>query len=127
MDYIRINGTEYPLKFGLGFLRTMDKRVTVPVESFGGKETEAGFRWAVMNLIDNNIDTLLDVLLVANRGQNLQLTMPMLEEWVEDENTDIEATFDMVLDFLKQANVTKKVTTSMMESVAEALEQQKAK
>ena len=59
-----------------------------------------------------------------NEGMEPRLTRKEIERYIEDENTDIEALFTEVLDFLKNANVSKKVYRDLMERLAKMKEQQ---
>ena len=60
------------------------------------------------------------MLLLANKGQEPRLTADVLEEYIEDEETDVDALFDGVIDFLKKSNVSKKKTLNLLKQ-AEAM------
>lgn len=119
MFEITINEAVYPLNFGMGFLREIDKRVSAPVDGMHGVKQDMGLRYAVASIIDGDPKAVVDVLELANKGQTPRLTKAALDAFVEDENTDIDALFEDVKGFLSKANVTKKVTLELL-GVAEA-------
>ena len=52
------------------------------------------------------------------------MTEKDIEEYIDDEDTDIDALFDQVLDVLKRANATKKTVADLEEAIAKARENQ---
>lgn len=117
---IEINGTSYPVKFGMNFIREINKRVTVAMDTWGGKEENVGLNYYIAKLFDGDLEALQQVLFVANKTETPKLNISMLNEWFEDENTDIDAIFKQVTDFLAEANCTK----MMYRTVKKALEEQ---
>jgi len=115
---LTINGAEYEFNFGFGFVKAISR-----VKLKDGEEI--GLRYRVAQLYDGNPEALVDVLMKARVKTNAP-TMEELQEWLEDENTDIDAVFDQVLDFLSTANCSKKQTLDMLASVKEEGEIQKA-
>ena len=77
---------------------------------------------ALAGIIDGDLEALVDILEVANKGQNPRVTRQLLDGFIDDENTDVDALFTNVLDFLRSANATK-TTVAKLEA---AIEQQKA-
>ena len=114
MFELTINGEVYQFNFGMGFLREIDKRVAAPVDGIPGVKQDMGLRYAVAGVIDGDVKALVDVLELANKGQNPRLTRAALDSFVEDANTDIDALFEDVTGFLSKANVTKKVTLELL-------------
>ena len=115
---LTINGKVYNFKAGMGFLRKANKRVTKKVEGTQ-KEKEIGMALLAAGLIDGDIEDLLTVLNLTNEGQDPRVTMAELEDYIEDESTDIDALFESVLDFLSSANVCKKTIANLKERIAE--------
>jgi hypothetical protein len=115
---LTINGTEYEFKFGFGFVKAISR-----VKLKDGEEI--GLRYRVAQLYDGNPEALVDVLMKARVKTNAP-TMEELQDWLEDENTDIDAVFEQVLDFLSTANCSKKQTLEMLQSAREEKEIQKA-
>lgn len=120
MYELNIGGTPYPLKFGIGFLREINKRVQIPMDGVPNVKNNVGLRYAVGQLIDGSVEDLLDVIYLANKTENPRVTMPALEAWVDDEDTDIDAAFDDVMGFLRRANATKKEVVVVEEEAAKA-------
>ena len=118
MMELQIKGQVYQFKFGFGFMREIDKQQTVKAPN--GTQQNIGFQTAVGGILDGDAQALEDVLLLANKGQEPRLTADALEEYIEDEETDVDALFDGVIDFLKKSNVSKKKTLNLLKQ-AEAM------
>ena len=123
MFELTINDTVYQFNFGMGFLRELDPTVTKPIDGIHGKVQNLGVQYAIAGIIDGDINALEDVLLRANKGFEPRLTQKVLDSYVEDSDTDLDKLFDDVMGFLKKANVTKKTVQSLLE----AIENEKAK
>ncbi len=123
MFEITINEVVYQFNFGMGFMREINKRVGAPVEGLPDVKKNIGLQYMIAGILDGDIEALVDILEAANKGQNPRLTRPMLDAYIDDENTDIDTLFDSVIDFLKNANATKRT----MNKLLEAIEEQKAK
>lgn len=127
MMELTINGVVYSFHFGMGFMREINKRVTkTPNPDAPEVKQHVGLQFAVAGLLDGDVETLVDVLNVANKGQARRITENALCQYIDDESTDIDALFESVLDFLKRANATRKVTLAVMDVVAKAAEQAEA-
>ena len=113
---LTINGQVYKFNFGMGFLREINK--TAKVHS-GDIDKNVGFRYAVGGIIDREPETLVDVLYTANSGQNPRITKEQLDSYIDNEDTDIEALFDTVMDFVEKTNATKSLTKKVLEAVEE--------
>lgn len=116
---IEINGTSYPVKFGMNFIREINKRVIVPVDAWGGKEENVGLNYYIAKLMDEDIEALQQILFVANKTETPKLNISILNDWFEDENTDIDEVFKQVTDFLAEANCTKKMYRAVKNAVEE--------
>ena len=110
MFELEMNGQVYQFNFGMGFLREINKTTTVPVKDIPGKVTNMGMQYAFAELLDGNVETLCDVLYIANKSQSPRLTKAAIDTYIDDEGTDIDTLFDQVIDFLKNTNATKKET-----------------
>lgn len=109
MMELTINGQVYQFKFGMGFLREINKQTNMPVDGLPGVKKDVGFRYALMNLINGDPDALVNILDVANKGQNPRVTRGLLDEYIDDEDTDIDELTETVMGFLESANATKKL------------------
>ena len=113
---LTINGQVFKFNFGMGFLREINK--TAKVHSVD-VDKNVGFRYAVAGIIDRDPETLVDVLYTANSGQDPRVTKPLLDSYIDNENTDIEELFDTVMDFFEKTNATKSLTKKVLEAVEE--------
>ena len=123
MFELTINDTVYQFNFGMGFMREINKRVTAPVDGLKDVKKNIGLQYMIASILDGDVEALVDVLDAANKGQNPRATRGLLDAYIDDDETDIDSLFESVIDFLKRANATKKVTMAMVE----ALEKEKAK
>lgn len=101
-----MNGTPYEFVFGMGFLKTINAKATVKVQN-SNYVMNTGLKFIMAQVIDKDVEALAEVLMTANKGMNPRLTQKDLYAFLEDEDTDIDAVFDTVMDFFGKANVTK--------------------
>lgn len=116
-----IKDVAYPLNFGMGFVRKLDKSVNIPVDGLPGVKKDIGLTYAIMSLMDNDIVMLANVIDIANEGQNPRLTKAAIDAYLEDENTNIEELFDKILGFFKSANCTKWTAARVDAALKEAV------
>lgn len=126
MFELEIKGQVYQFCFGMGFLREINKRINQPVDGLKDVKKDVGLGYYVLLLIDRDVEALVDVLFAANKGFDRRVTTALLDSYIDDADTDIEALFVMVLDFLKQANATKKKTMELVEMAEEEAKKAKA-
>ena len=112
---LEIKGQIYQFNFGMGFLREINKKINQPVDGLKDVKKDVGLGYYVLLLIDRDVEALVDVLCAANKGFDKRVTPSLVDSYIDDEDTDIEGLFDMVLDFLKRANATKKKTMELIE------------
>ena len=127
MSELEMNGSIVQLNFGMGFLRRINKEVSIPVDGVPGVKEDVGLRYAVGNLLEGDVDTLVNVLCTANMGCEPRVTKDFVDKFIEDEGTDIDEVFEEVLGFLKNSNATKKGTISAIENVEKANKLREAK
>lgn len=120
MFELTIKENVYQFKFGMGFMREINKRVKNQVEGLKGVEQNIGLRFHISSIISGDMEALVEVLNVANFGFSPRVTNGLLDAYLEDEETDIDKLFEDVLGFLKTANVTKKVTLEILDEVEKA-------
>ena len=126
MFELTINDNVYQFRFGMGFLREINKTVKTPVEGVKGLDQHIGRRFKVGGLLDGDPEALVDVLDLANKTENPRVTRALLDSYIDDPETDIDALFEDVLDFLSTNNATKK-TVLMLKEMAEAEKAKAAK
>lgn len=123
MMELTIDGQVYQFNFGMGFLREANKLVSSLVEGTNVKK-DIGARYMIARVIDGEADALVDLLDVANKGQNPRVTKAALDAYIDNSDTDIDQLFDDTMDFLGKANATKKMVAKMQEAIEEAKAQQ---
>lgn len=117
---LMINGSYYEFQFGMGFLRAINKTVSLPVEDAPDLKRNVGLRYAITRLMDMDVEALEDVLLLANKTCEPRLSQGDMDTFIESEETDVDSLFDSVMDFLSKANATKKTVEVVKEAVEEA-------
>lgn len=120
---LTINGQVYQFNFGMGFMREMNKKVSMPVDGVKDVKKNIGLRYAVAGIMDGDVEALENLLLVANKGQNPRATTEILDEYIDDPDTDINQLFEDTMGFLKNANATKKC----VQNLEKTIEEEKAK
>ena len=116
---LTINGTVYQFKAGIGFMRKANKTVRQKIEGTSDSYKETGLQYLVAGLIDGDIEDLITTLDFMNDGMKPRVTKKEIESFIEDPNTNIDLLFEDVLDFLKNANVSKRIYNELMKKVAE--------
>ena len=124
---LTINGNVYQFSFNIGFLRNINKTVAVDVDGMDGVKRNVGLRYSVGLLLDGDLETLVDVLDLANKGQSTRLTKKAIEDYIDNADTDVDEVFDSVIEGLKQANATKKATLATIEAIEKAQAEQETK
>lgn len=122
MFELTIKDKVYPFRFGIGFLREIEKTKVQKLED--GSTANVGLQYAVAALIDEDPLQVIEILDIANKTETAnRVKKKDLEAYIEDENTDFEAMCKEILDFFAKSNATKKKTLAVMELV----ENEKAK
>ena len=112
---LTINGETYSFNFGFGFMRDMNKTIKTPVQGLNGVTKEVGLKYVIAELMDGELEALIRILDAANKGQEPRLKRSTLEEYIEDEDTNIDELFSTVMDFLRKANCCKKTVEELEE------------
>lgn len=123
MMELTISGQVYQFNFGMGFLREANKMISASVDGIKDVKKDIGLRYMIARVLDGEPDALVDLLDVANKGQNPRVTKALLDSYIDDPNTDIDALFEDALGFLGKANATKKLMAKMMEAIEESKQQ----
>ena len=123
MFELTINDKVYQFNFGMGFLRDINKTLTTDIDGVKNAKKNIGLQFKLALLMDGDLETLVEILDIANKGNDPRVTRKELDAFVDDSNTDIDGLFTEVLDFLRVNNATKKTMTNL----DEAIEKEKAK
>lgn len=122
MMELTINGTVYQFKFGMGFLREANKLTVVPVQGMPGTTKEIGARYLIASVVvDQEPNALVDLLNLANKGENPRVTKAMLDSYIDSEEVDIDELMEKTKDFLSKANATKKAVKEILKEYEEQM------
>ena len=116
MFELTINEQVYQFKFGIGFVKEINKTATKPVDGIPGEMEEVGLRYSIAKIMDGDVLELIRVLVLANKGFEPRVTYGVLETYIDDE------LFGTVMDFLEKANATKRIMKALLKAVQEAEE-----
>ena len=119
MMELTINGQVYQFNFGMGFLREANKIKNPNVKTV---DKNYGSRFLISGVIDGDPETLVDVLDLANKGQDPRVTKAALDAYIDDSETDIDQLFEDTLGFLRKANATRKLVTKLEKTFAKLQE-----
>lgn len=97
--------------------------MNAPVEGIPGMKKDIGARYMFARVIDGEADALVEVLNLANMGQDPRVTRALLDAYVDDPETDIDQLFEDTLDFLEKANATRKTVQKLMEAIRKSEEE----
>lgn len=100
---LEINGKQYESRFGIRFIRELDKTNSLERE---GIKFGAGLELKVPMLVACDTVALSDVLYAGTVTEKSRPTQIEVDDFVENHG-DIEALFNEVLDELKKSNATK--------------------
>ena len=104
--------------FGFGFLKELNKQHTM---ASNGLTMRLGLENTLPNLINNDVETLLEVLKLANKTETPRATEKDLIELIES-TEDIEALFAETLEALKESNFTGMKTKKFLATVEKSSE-----
>lgn len=124
MMELTIDGAVYQFKFGMGFLREANKMTKIPVQGMPGTTKEVGTRYLIARVvIDQEPDALVDLLDLANKGENPRVTKALLDSYIDSEEVDIDALMEETKDFLSRANATKKTVEEIVKECEKQMAQ----
>lgn len=123
MFEITIKDTVYKFKFGIGFVKEIDKKFTKPIDGVPGRTEEIGLDYYIAKVLAGDVIALVDVLELANKyAAEPRITKRILEDYLEDEDTDIDRIFEDTISFFEKSNATKKRAAQILEAVRKASE-----
>lgn len=114
---LTIKDNVYQFKFGMGFMREIDGRVKRTNPEAPEVKVNIGLQMAIAGLLDKDPVTLVDVLDIANKGHTPRVKRSELDDYIDDDDTDIDGIFDEVMDELKKRNATKANTAAVLEEL----------
>lgn len=114
-----INGIDYKFIFGFGFIQELNRRYSV-VEQ--GMTIKMGLDTALANFFNKDVETLIEILKVANSTETPKISVNDLAGLVEEVGS--EKLFDKVLEELKKSEFTKSKTIQMLKKIGEMEEEE---
>lgn len=115
----------YDFKFGIGFVRDIDKTKTVKADD--GSVQKLGLTYAIAGLMDGDFEKLIDCLMYGNKySDGEKLDRRQVEEWLESEDVNLEQECRDLLDFFESANFTSRKTRDLREAMEKNRELQEA-
>lgn len=116
---LTINGNDYTVKFGIGFVRELDEKYFV--KNAAGTKFGAGLETKIPMLLTGDAVTLSEFIYTGTCAEEKRPSQKEVDDYV-DQVEDIEKLFDEVAEELKKHNATKK----QMMNFLKALEKQEA-
>jgi len=111
---LTIKDKVYSFKAGIGFMTKANKTQFMVNE---GIRVDVGLQLMVGGIMDGDVLALRDALVLMADG-NPKATESIINGYLEDESTDIDALFEQVIDFFKTSNCTKKTVHKLEEEKA---------
>ena len=111
-----INGKIYEFKFGIGFVRDIDK--TQMTKGDDGNQQKIGLVYAIAGLMDGDFEKLIDCLMLGNKyAAGERLERKTIEEWLESDGVDLEQECRDLLDFFETSNFTRRKMSDLKETL----------
>lgn len=111
-----INGKIYEFKFGIGFVRDIDKTQTTKGDD--GNQQKVGLVYAIAGLMDGDFEKLIDCLMLGNKyAAGERLERKTIEEWLESDGVYLEQEYRDLLDFFETSNFTRRKMTDLKETL----------
>lgn len=117
MFELNILGTTYEFNFGIGFVKEINKTYQRPMDGMPGAKEDVGLSVTIAQVLSGDVPVLIDVLERANKGKEPRITTEILEEYVDNKETNIDDLFDKVIGFFERSNSCKRVAKNMKEAM----------
>lgn len=99
-----------------------DERKRVKKLCMPGTTKEIGARYLIASVVvDQEPNALVDLLDLANKGENPRVTKAMLDSYIDSEEVDIDELMEKTKDFLSKANATKKAVKEILKEYEEQM------
>lgn len=110
---LEINGKTYDFVFGYAFLKDVNEKYSTDVR--GAKVRTGALRMMLAGIFDEDIQTIAEVLKIANNTESPKISESELAEYVADNlENEQEGIADKVLNELKKSKFTKKKVNEMV-------------
>ena len=128
MFELTIKNEVYPFNFGIGFVRDISK--TKQAKNEDGVTVDVGLQYAVASLVDEDPVDIIELLVLANKTEKPRVNKKDLEDYIQDEDTNLEELCKEILDFFTSHNATRKKALAALEWAnfqKEKIERERAK
>lgn len=117
---LKINGKQYTLKATIKAIKTLN-------DEYSNETKFDGFSTAILGLYDYDPMAIVDIInvLIDNKENDTKPDYEEIEEYIEDEKTDIDKVRGDLINFLSVSNVCKK-KMEKISLVAEAITKMQA-
>lgn len=120
-----IAGKIYNFKFGIGFVRDIDK--TQVTKDADGVQKKMGLTYAIAGLLDGDFEKLIDCLMYGNKyADGEKLDRKQIEEWLDGGDVSLEQECKDLLDFFETSNFTQRRMKDLREAVEKSEQLQEA-
>lgn len=116
---IKIKNKEYEVRFGIRFIRELDKANVISANSV---KLGAGLELKVPQLLGYDAVALSDVLYTGTVTEKPRPTAGEIDDYVEN-HEDIEKLFDEVIEELKKSNASRLKMAKLMQELPEEPDQ----
>ena len=113
---ISINGKDYEIYFGMGFVRALDEKYFITGNN--GIKFGTGLETRIPFLLTKDPTVLAEFLYLGTCASEKRPTLKEVDGYL-DEVEDIDALFEEVLEALKKQNATKNAVKQILETLAE--------
>lgn len=116
---IKIKDKEYEVRFGIRFIRELDKANVISTNhvKFG-----AGLELKAPLLFDHDVVALSDIIYTGTVTEKPRPTPGQIDDYVEN-HEDIEKLFEEVIEELKKSNASKLKMVQLEKSIAAEMEE----
>lgn len=105
-----------------GYIICRRTSTVVPVQGMQGTTKEIGARYLIASVVvDQEPNALVDLLDLANKGENPRVTKAMLDSYIDSEEVDIDELMEKTKDFLSKTNATKKAVKEILKEYEEQM------
>lgn len=113
---LTIKDKVYSFNFGIGFVRKVNARNT---QTINGIKKDVGLQFAIAAVIDRDLLDVVELLQIANEtAEGEKVTKKLLDAYIDDESTDVDALCDEILDFFAHSNAVKPTLVKVQELIA---------
>ncbi|MDI9497256.1 MAG: tail assembly chaperone [Bacillota bacterium] len=115
MNSVRIGGREIPLRFGLAFIRELDKKFERKTPD--GLVYGQGLSYTYLSMHSGDVLVLSDVIQAATCTEEIPPTQDEIDTYLEAEDTDLEALRERFLSLYETSKLMKNEITPVAEAL----------